>query len=482
MISITNRALIYLLGGAFLLAAGGYAYWQEVYFLGAPVALVAIVLLLQHPQYLFYLLMLSIPWSIEYSFDSSLGTDLPDEPLMLLAALSIIIYLTYKKDVKRVRKLHPLIIIILLQFLWSIITVITSTEVVLSVKYLLAKSWYLMAFVALPVFLFRDEKVLRRSFALLLCSMMAVMIVSLTRHGILSFEFGRVNDALHPFFRNHVNYSALLIFMVPLLIAALQLASSKIVRICLYCLLSITLIAAYFSYARGAWLGLAAGIVAYWLLRKRLLVFGFLLFLTVIVGTVFWLRSNERFVEFSNDYKSTIYHKNFREHLIATYRLKDLSNAERIYRWIAAVRMVKDSWQTGFGPSTFYHQYKSYTLPAFKTYVSDNKEQSTVHNYFLLTLIEQGILGCLLFVSLLIALLSYCQRIYFRTKEKFWRVVISASASVLIMQCVINFLSDMIETDKVGSIFYLCIAVIIIADLKTRKEISDPSANIESIP
>jgi O-antigen ligase len=227
---------------------------------------------------------------------------------------------------------------------------------------------------------------------------------------------------------------------------------------------------------------LAAGIVAYWLLRKRLLVFGFLLFLTVIVGTVFWLRSNERFVEFSNDYKSTIYHKNFREHLIATYRLKDLSNAERIYRWIAAVRMVRDSWQTGFGPSTFYHQYKSYTLPAFKTYVSDNKEQSTVHNYFLLTLIEQGILGCLLFVSLLIALLSYCQRIYFRTKEKFWRVVISASASVLIMQCVINFLSDMIETDKVGSIFYLCIAVIIIADLKTRKEISDPSANIESIP
>ena len=471
-----------MLGGAFLLAAGGYAYWQEVYFLGAPVALVAIVLLLQHPQYLFYLLMLSIPWSIEYSFDSSLGTDLPDEPLMLLAALSIIIYLTYKKDVKRVRKLHPLIIIILLQFLWSIITVITSTEVVLSVKYLLAKSWYLMAFVALPVFLFRDEKVLRRSFALLLCSMMAVMIVSLTRHGILSFEFDRVNDALHPFFRNHVNYSALLIFMVPLLIAALQLASSKIVRICLYCLLSITLIAAYFSYARGAWLGLAAGIVAYWLLRKRLLVFGFLLFLTVIVGTVFWLRSNERFVEFSNDYKSTIYHKNFREHLIATYRLKDLSNAERIYRWIAAVRMVKDSWQTGFGPSTFYHQYKSYTLPAFKTYVSDNKEQSTVHNYFLLTLIEQGILGCLLFVSLLIALLSYCQRIYFRTKEKIWRVVISASASVLIMQCVINFLSDMIETDKVGSIFYLCIAVIIIADLKTRKEISDPSANIESIP
>lgn len=473
--------MIYLLGGVFLLAAGCYAYWQELYFLGAPVVLIAIILLIQYPQYLFYLLMLSIPWSVEYSFDSNLGTDLPDEPLMVLGALSIVIYLAYRKDIKWFKKLHPVIVIILLQFLWAVITVITSTDILLSVKYLLAKSWYLLAFVALPVFLFRDEKVLKRSFALLLCSMMTVMIVSLTRHGMLNFAFGRVNDALYPFFRNHVNYSALLIFMVPLLIAAIQLASSKTTRISLYCLLLITFIAVYFSYARGAWLALAAGIVAYWLLRKRLLIFSFLLFLTIIVGTAFWLRSNERFLEFSNDYKSTIYHKNFREHLIATYQLKDLSNAERIYRWIAGVRMVKDSWQTGFGPSTFYHQYKTYTLPAFKTYVSDNKEQSTIHNYFLLMLIEQGVLGCLFFVALLIALLQYCQKIYSRTKEKFWRVVISAVASVLAMQCVINFLSDMIETDKVGSIFYLCVAVIVIADFKTRKEILDSSANIQGV-
>jgi O-antigen ligase len=481
LISITNRVLIYLLGGVFFVAAGCYAYWQEVYFLGAPVALVAIVLLIQHPKYLFSLLMLSIPWSVEYSFDSNLGTDLPDEPLMLLAALSILIYLAYRRDIKWFRNLHPVIILILLQFLWVVVTVITSTDILLSVKYLLAKSWYLLAFVALPLYLIRDEKALKRSFGLLLLSMIAVIIVSLTRHGVLNFAFGKVNDALYPFFRNHVNYSALLIFMVPLLIAATQLASSKMARIFLYCLLSIIFVAGYFSYARGAWLGLIAGLIAYWLLRKRLLVFSFLLFLTVMVGTVFWFRSKERFLGLSNDYKSTIYHKNFREHLIATYQLKDLSNAERLYRWIAGVRMVKDSWQTGFGPSTFYHQYKSYTLPAFRTYVSDNREHSTVHNYFLLTLIEQGMLGCLLFISLLIALLSYCQIIYFRTKEKFWRVFISAVASILIMQCVINFLSDMIETDKVGSVFYLCVAVIIIADLKTRKEPSDPSANIQSI-
>lgn len=481
MINITNRAFVYLLAATFLLATGCYAYWQEFYFLAVPIAVIGVVLLIQHPKYLLYLLMLSIPWSAEFSFNSNLGTDLPDEPLMLLAALAILIYLSHRKNIHRFKKLHPLIIIVTLQFIWTIITVITSTDVVLSVKYLLAKTWYLLAFVALPVFLFKDEKILKRTFALLLCSMMAVMMVALIRHGILGFAFGSVNDALYPFFRNHVNYSALLIFMVPLEIAAIQFASSKKLRVFFYTLLLITCIATYFSYARGAWLGLAAGIVAYWLLRKKILVFSFLLFLTLAITTVFWLQSNDRFLKFSNDYKSTIYHKDFREHLIATYQLKDLSNAERLYRWIAGVRMMKDNWQTGFGPSTFYHQYKSYTLPAFKTYVSYNREQSTVHNYFLLMLIEQGVLGCLLFVLLFIALLWYCERIYFRTKEKFWRVVISAVASVLVMQCVINFLSDMIETDKVGSVFYLCVAVIIFADLKTRKENLDSTTNVEGV-
>jgi hypothetical protein len=37
------------------------------------------------------------------------------------------------------------------------------------------------------------------------------------------------------------------------------------------------------------------------------------------------------------------------------------------------------------------------------------------------------------------------------------------------MQCTVNFLSDLIETDKVGSVFYLCLAFLVIADAKTRE-------------
>ena len=45
----------------------------------------------------------------------------------------------------------------------------------------------------------------------------------------------------------------------------------------------------------------------------------------------------------------------------------------------------------------------------------------------------------------------------------------AAMAAILTMVITVNFLSDLIETDKVGSIFYLCIATIIIADLQTGK-------------
>jgi hypothetical protein len=37
----------------------------------------------------------------------------------------------------------------------------------------------------------------------------------------------------------------------------------------------------------------------------------------------------------------------------------------------------------------------------------------------------------------------------------------------------VNFLSDLIETDKVGSLFFLCLATLVVADMNTRNEIAE---------
>lgn len=466
-----NRTVAWVSSLMMLAGIACFAALDNVLFLLPAPALLLVVYLLQHPHRLFYLLLAAIPWSIEFSFNSGLGTDLPDEPLMLLTALSVIMMAVWQRRQLTTQKIHPLLLILLLQFAWTICTVLVSTDPLQSFKYLLAKSWYLLAFVAAPLLLLRREKELKRGVLVLLGSMLVFMFVALVRHAGNGWTFEKINDSLQPFYRNHVNYSALLVFMVPLQVAVIQLSVSRRWRVIMRCTLAITVTALYFSYARGAWLALLTGVAAYWIIRKKLFLPSLILFFSLCIGALFWLKSNDHYIRFAGDYKSTIFHTDFREHLIATYQLKDMSNAERFYRWVAGVRMLPDSWRTGFGPSSFYHHYKPYAVPAFRTWVSANEEQSTVHNYFLLTIIEQGVIGLLLLLALLGGVFWYVQSVYHRTDSRFWKVVTAAAGAIMTMECTVNFLSDLVETDKIGSIFYLCIAVVIMADQATRNSL-----------
>jgi O-antigen ligase len=462
--------------GCLLVVSATAASWLHMdYLLLVPAALMFGLFALQFPVLLLYLLLASIPWSIEYNFSPSLGTDLPDEPLMLLLAFAALSLMVYKLNECKVIRIHFLLWILLLHFCWIIVTVIFSTNHLLSVKFLLAKSWYLLAFVAAPLFLLKDKRSITRAAIVLTASMFLFTLWALYKHQQFNFSFAKINKALEPFYRNHVNYSALLVCIVPLVFAFIKSAKSSLQKNFLYGMMLIIVIAVYFSYARGAWLALIAGFVAWWLIRKRLLLWTYVAAMMFTVAFVFYIKANDRYLKFSHDYKTTIYHKNFSEHLVATYKLKDVSTAERYYRWIAGVRMSKDSWMTGFGPNTFYYNYRSYTVPAFKTWVSVNEEKSTVHNYFLFLLIEQGLIGMLLFIFLIGAMFWYAgamfwyaEHIYQRATDPFWKLTSGICGMLLVMVCVINFLSDLIESDKVGSIFFIVLALLVIADKKTK--------------
>ena len=158
------------------------------------------------------------------------------------------------------------------------------------------------------------------------------------------------------------------------------------------------------------------------------------------------------------------------EHLQSTTSLKDLSNAERFYRWVAGAKMFTQRPFTGFGPNNFYANYKNYTADIFKTYVSDNPEHSTVHNYYLLTAVEQGFIGLLLFYLLLCMMFLHIQRLYNMFKNNFYRTVTLTTGIVISMIAIINSMSDMIETDKIGSLFWLSVGVIIVLDQKLKDE------------
>ena len=476
-----DKILFSLLGGLFIVLAA-VAVFTEQYFLAIiPFAILIFYAGWQNRNIVFLVLLLTLPLSFEYSFSSSLGTDIPDELLMLFVSGLFITYWIYSpKAISKNILQHPLLLLLFISLGWTMITVLFSTEPLISLKFLLAKGWYAAAFILAPLIIFREKNFIRITAITIAGSMFFVAVIALLRHSNYGFRFANINDAVYPFFRNHVNYSAMLVCTTPILFAFFSSVKKRNRRFIIGAAIIIVLIALAFSYARGAWLALLAGGLAYWLIKKRLLLYAFITAIILLLVSVFWLKNNDRYLRYTHDFNTTIFHKNFSEHLIATYKLKDVSTAERFYRWIAGVRMIKDNWLTGYGPNTFYDNYKGYAVPAFKTWVSDNNDHSTVHNYFLLTAIEQGIPGLLFFIVLLGAMLYYAQYLYHRVKDLFYKTTAITIGVIVTMIIVVNSLSDLIETDKIGSLFFLCLASLIVTDVNSRRN-SDPSPDVESI-
>lgn len=420
----------------------------------------------------FCLLVFTLPFSLEYSFAPSLGTDLPDEPLMIGLALTFLLCMAAcPARLQQIRWRHPLLGVLCLQVAWMIIPVVFSSFPLLSFKYLLAKGWYLLAFVGWPLLLWPDKAAFRRVFRLLFIALFTVTTIILVRHAGKGFSFETANKIVSPFFRNHVNYSAMLVCFFPFVVAAFALSrKGSWQRKGLLMVILFFMSAILFSYARGAWMGLLIGALVFVLVKLRLAPAAILITYLAVAISFSWLAWNNRYLNYAPQYEKTIYHASFRKHLAATYKGQDLSTAERFYRWIAGVRMSHDRWITGYGPATFYENYRPYTVNRFRTYVSNNAEHSTVHNYFLLVLIEQGVPGLLLFAALMWCIFYYGQHTYHRLSDPFFKTTCMATLVMMGVIGTVNFLSDLIETDKVGPLFFMGIALLVSLSSVPSKE------------
>jgi len=411
------------------------------------------------PKTFYFLLIATIPLSTEWQISSSLGTDFPDELLMWGLTLIIVLLLFKMKKLPLSKVQQPITLLLGASLCWTVISTLFSTHPILSVKYLLAKIWYIIPFCVGTLMFVKSKLDYIKLAKCMILPMAFTVLIILVRHSLSGFSFERVNKINGPFFRNHVNYSALLVCLIPVLYALMKIDIKM--KLLWKVLLGLFLAGLFFSYARGAWLALVVGLIIVFAIRKRILQWVLMASILMVMFTSFWLMSNNNFMKFTPNYEKTIYHSDLNDHLEATYTMKDLSAVERFYRWIAAWKMAKVRPVTGFGPNTFYNNYRGFTVNAFKTYVSNNPEHSTVHNYFLMQLAEQGIPGLLLFVALFFTLLLTAQKGYHSLKDDFHKQLALAIGCILGMIGTLIFVSDLIETDKIGSIFFLCTGTLI---------------------
>ena len=187
----------------------------------------------------------------------------------------------------------------------------------------------------------------------------------------------------------------------------------------------------------------------------------------VLVGSMVY---NNRYLDYAPNYDRTITHYQFDNLLEATYKMEDISTMERVYRWVAGAHMSATHPIAGFGPGNFVNFYKPFAVTSFQTYVSNNKEQSGIHSYFLMTLVEQGWPGLLLFLALLFFTLIKGESIYHQTSDPARRRLVLMALLCLVVIDAFLLINDMIETDKVGSFFFICMAMLINLDLANRRE------------
>ncbi|MCY7423170.1 MAG: O-antigen ligase family protein [Chitinophagaceae bacterium] len=421
---------------------------------------------------LFFLLLALLPLSAEVHLTPTLGFDFPDELLMALLSVMFIMALAYQPKILPVSVLkHPLILLLTLHILWITISCIYSTNLWLSIKFLLAKTWYIVPFVVLPSIIIQQRSNITKLALCLLVPMGFVVVQSLVRHAFFGYTFEGIKNTLSPFFRNHVTYSSMLICLLPVLWAMFLLTpKSNKKRKYLRAALCLFITGLLFSYSRGALLAFITGLVAYVTITKNIIGKVLIALSIVLIAGSAWLISNKNYLLFAPDYNNTIFHPQFSEHLQATVDFKDVSNAERFYRWAAAANMVADKPITGFGPNNFYDNYRRYTVTPFKTWVSDNPEHSSVHNYFLLTLLEQGIPGLVFFSLLYVSMILYSQKLYHALQDKFYKTVALTTGVVVVMIGTLNFMNDLIETDKTGGLFWLCLGMLVVLERKKDQQ------------
>ena len=150
---------VFIFAGAWVMALWQYQLlWMVVPFIA--LAMYALIPALLKPSItLFWLVFICIPLSTEWQLLPTLGIDFPDELLMIFLTLSGLFYfLRYPTQLPDVLSRSSLFTLLLIQLIWIAICCVFSYEPILSVKYLLAKIWYIVPFVILPVYFIRSAR------------------------------------------------------------------------------------------------------------------------------------------------------------------------------------------------------------------------------------------------------------------------------------------------------------------------------------
>jgi len=439
-------------------------YFEFKPLLLAPALIPAVWLGVNDFPQLYYILLFFLPLSMEFSFTPSLGTDLPSEPLMIGLMLVTIFYLIKNQNaLPQAYYKHPVLLLLMLHMGWVFVTTLNALNFTVSLKVFTAKIWYITVFVFLTAIVINSFSKFQKAFWCIFFPLLGTAIVTMIRHAYKDFGFEEINRCVTPYFANHVNYALMLVVFYPFIwVAATWYKKNSWQYWILVFAKVFFIVAIYFSYTRAAMAAALVMIPFYYVVKFRLMKIALAIAaITALVGVAYMVDDN-RFLKHAPEFDNTIYHDEFSDHMSATFEGKDVSSMERIYRWIAGGRMIMDRPLMGVGAGNFYPYYKQYAVSSFETWVSDNEERSTIHNYFLLLLVEQGVFGLLIFLAFTAYIFLLGENLYHRMAHDYQKYMLMGVMLSMMAIYLSLTLNDMLESDKIGTLFFFNVAMLLI--------------------
>lgn len=470
------RSNIFIIVSAFIfIALCIFFIWNEQPYLTLfPFVLLAIYFCIYESKWAFLGMAFFTPLSVNIEeWTNSFGLFVPTEPVLFGFMILIIAISLKKNSINSEFWKNPIIWAIGLYLFWIGITCITSSNPMVSIKFLIARLWFIIPLLVFGTIIFMESKYIKWFLWLFISGMVIVMLYTLATHA--SYRFGEKEShwVMWPFFKDHTIYGAIVALIMPLL---LGLYFSKkhppLVQAVVLGFIFINLLALYFSYTRAAWLSIFAAIGVWTLIHFKIR-FSLLIGTALLSVLVLWNSWDAIQMELErNKFEHTT--EEFSERLqSATNVTTDASNLERINRWSCAIAMFKERPIFGFGPGTYAFEYARFQEPENLTIISTNfGNMGNAHSEYLGPLAEMGFIGLLTVLSVIAIVFYKSISLYYAWPEndKENRVIILAIILSLTTYFVHGILNNFLDTDKAAVPIWGMVAIIMAMEIRLKNK------------
>lgn len=467
--SLIEKYKIYIVYAISLMfiALNTYLIVQDKYYaLLTPLVLVMLFMYIFALDKLILLIAFLTPVAVNY-LDPELGVgiSLPTEPLMLGVLVVFFLKVFYDGGFNRKILLHPVSIAILINLVWIGITTITSEMPLVSLKFLIARLWFVIPFFFIGGILFRNIDNIKKFNWLYVIPLIGVIVYTLINHAGYGFDKPSSNMVMKPFYNDHTAYGAVISMFLPFFLGlGLKKDLPASTRMAHMIVLFMLILGLIFSYSRAAWISVAFAIGVFVLLRLKIK-FRYIAAGIVVLAGLFYMFSFQVLdrLERNKQDSST----DFVEHIQSMSNISsDASNLERINRWNCAIRLYKERPFWGWGPGTYQFVYAPFQRSKEKTIISTNAgDMGNAHSEYLGPLSESGVLGMLTFIAVVITVSITGFRVYRRGKTKEVRLLALLMILGLMTYFAHGLLNNFLDTDKASVPFWAYIGILVSLDL-----------------